>query len=156
MQRFDKKGMMIIPNPGKKELREAREVVLINELYCPNGHSLISKRCSFNGHPGVLLCIKQGNQQGIMALSPVFGDKTRVTLDIDLYSGETVALCCPTCGDDLPVHSPCACGADMVTLFLTKKADFSNCVGICNRVDCVNAHIIESGELFNQARLELG
>ncbi len=45
----------------------------------------------------------------------------------------------------LPVYAPCPCGARLITLFQSPRADYSNCIGICNRVGCVNAEVKREG-----------
>ncbi len=149
MKRFDHKGMMIIPNPLEEFVTGIHEVAVIKEGFCPNGHQLINPRTSFNGLPGILLKVGKGEKSGHVAISPIFGDKTRVSIDIDLVSQELVELSCPTCGAVLPVHSACSCGGDIVSIFLAPQADFSNCIGLCNRIDCHNGKLIEAGKLIS-------
>ena len=149
MKRFDKKGMMVIPNPIKEKAGQRANVIVLKELYCPNGHNLINSRAKFNGHPGILVKVKQADNQGLVALSPIYGDKSRIALDIDLKTGDIAELICPECDTTLLQYAPCSCGANLVAFFLTRDSHFSDCVGICNRVDCVYSHIIESGEMMS-------
>lgn len=154
-ERFDEKGMLIIPNPRQPRMIEATNLLVITHCFCPQGHELISRRASFNGYPGLLLRVKAGKRKGLIALSPVYGDKVRVALDIDLDHGELVYLRCPTCDMALPVHSSCpSCGGDMIALFLQPQADFSDCVVVCNRIDCPNATIIQGGHLVAQSMID--
>lgn len=148
MERFDHKGMLIIPNPLQELVTANREVAVIREGYCPNGHQLINPRANFNGYPGILLKVQKDDKSGLIAVSPIYGDKTRFSLDIDLMARELVKLSCPVCGTVLPIHSTCTCGGDIVAVFLTSGADFSNCIGLCNRIDCHNAKFIEAGKLI--------
>jgi len=152
MKRFDKKGMLVIPNPLSGRVAAKGNVLMIREIYCPNGHSLVTNRAVFNGYPGVLLGVRHNDDEGFVALSPVFGDKARISLGIDLEEGQLLTLFCPDCEAELPVHSHCPCGGELIALFLTSEAEFSDCVGICNRVDCVNAELIDSGELISLSR----
>jgi hypothetical protein len=154
-ERFDSKGMLIIPDPRRRHLEEAPKVLMITHAYCPVGHDLISVRASFNGHPGLLIRVKKGTRKGTIALSPIYGEKVRVALDIDLESGELVKLHCPFCDAALPVHSPCpSCGGEMIALFSLPEADFANCVAVCNRVDCPNASLIQGGMLVARSMTE--
>lgn len=153
MERFDHKGMIIIPNPINK-VAAKDNVLVVNELYCPNGHSLISNRTVFNGHQGILIGIGVDDRRGLVALSPVYGDKTRVSIDIDLPHGALAKLFCPVCRADLPVYANCSCGGELLALFLTGEANFMDCIGICNRIDCVNARIVSSGELISETMLD--
>ncbi|HOX25898.1 MAG TPA: hypothetical protein PLL30_09985 [Candidatus Krumholzibacteria bacterium] len=152
MERFDKLGMLVIPNPRSRTPRPRATTLIATRLYCQHGHDLVSSRAVFDGHPGILIAARdQRDHPGLVALSPVFGDKRRISLDLDLVPGERATLSCPSCGAALPVHSPCECGADLVALFLTASGDFAECIGICDRVDCVHARITTSSELIARA-----
>jgi len=128
---------MIIPNPIPKT-SGAGNCLIARELFCPNGHNLISSRAVFNGFPGILLGVELEEKKGLVALSPICGDKTRVALDMDLSEDRIATLSCTTCGVALPVYATCACGADLVALFLTG----------------INARIVTSGDLVSDAMLE--
>ncbi len=154
MERFDEKGMLIIPNPIVKKTAEREKVLVVVECFCQNGHNLVSPRAVFNGHPGIIIRVKKDRKRGLIALSPVYGEKARIALDIDLVSGEVLDLHCPACDARLLKHSPCICGADMIALFTTPAANFSDCIGVCNRIDCPQAKIINSGELIALSMVE--
>jgi hypothetical protein len=153
MEQFDKKGMILIPNPVRKVTGTVK-VLMIRELFCPVGHSLISERAIFNGYPGILLGVEFNESKGLVALSPICGDKTRVSLDIDLPADCIVNLFCPTCGIDLPRYATCGCEADLTALFLTRHASFADCIGVCNRIGCINARFVTNGELISETMLE--
>jgi hypothetical protein len=151
MKRFDDRGMLIIPDPAATQAdldARPRQVLVVRECFCPKGHSLLAPRTSFNGRPGIRLGARQGDATGSIVLSPVFGQKIRVALDIDLTEGEPAELFCPTCETVFPTHSPCHCGADVVTLFRDPTGDFANCIGLCHRIGCPNAGIICGTELL--------
>jgi hypothetical protein len=150
MSIFDKDGMMIFPNPTRKEMKESKNVLVVKECFCQNGHSLISKRATFSALPSVMLKVKTKSKHGLVALSPIFGDKSKITLDIDLETGELLELICPICDSKLPVYSKCPCGGDLVALFLTNKLEYSSCVGLCSRVNCFNAEMKSSSDLIKQ------
>jgi len=151
MERFDNRGMLIVPNPIRPLLAKAAKVMVACGLYCPNGHPLISRRALFNGHPGILLKIRHGQEEGLVALSPIYGEKVRVSLDMELPEGECVEIRCPTCSEKLPVYTACHCGGDLIALFLTPAHHFRDCIGVCNRVGCINACVISNGEMVNEA-----
>ena len=149
---FDQKGMLLIPNPVKK-VTGAAKVLMIRELFCPVGHSLISGRAVFNGYPGILLGAGYRENKGLVALSPIYGDKTRVSIDIDLPEQRIVNLFCPTCGIDLPRYATCSCEADLTALFLTRDASYADCIVVCNRIGCINAQVTTSGEIISETMI---
>jgi hypothetical protein len=153
MERFNERGMLIIPNPIHEHAR-AEKILVVSQVFCPNGHNLIKPRAVFNGYPGIMVRARKGQKEGIVALSPIYGSRTRIALDIDIVSGEIMDLYCPECDTLLPIHSPCSCGANLIALFQTKDFDFTNCVAICNRVDCINSHILINDEVISLSMLD--
>lgn len=154
MKRFDSKGMLIIPNPVSSEsICKSKQLLLIKECYCQNGHNMISNKAIFNGFAGIVIRVRRGNEEGLVALSPVYGYKSRVSLNVCLFDDQIWDICCPQCNVILPVYSSCACGGNMIALFSDKEANFANCIGICNRIGCYNSGIQHSNELLTQTMI---
>ena len=65
--------------------------------------------------------------------------------------GEILELICTECNERLLNYSKCRCDGEMVTLFLNKKNNFSECIGICNRVGCPHSEFRTSEELLRLA-----
>ena len=148
--------MLIIPKQEKKEQNKEDLMLVIKECYCPNGHNLISNRVKFNGFAGILLkAKKEDGSEGFLALSPIWNDKSRISLDLDLHKGEELELFCPECGAALPVYSKCPlCHGDLVAMFLEPKKDFSNCLSICNVIGCPEAEIKKGSERLLYSDME--
>lgn len=150
MQRFDHKGMMVFPSPEKiKKVAKIEDLVVIAQCFCPNGHNLVSDQAVFDDFSGIVLKVRTAGQEGIVALNPVYGLKQRISLNIKLVHDDLLEILCPECSAPLSVYSACSCGGDLVTLFLDEKADFTNSVLICNRVDCHNAQIRLHNEMVH-------
>ena len=149
MERFDKKGMIVIPNPIFHETANSEKLLAAVEAYCPNGHNMINGRAKFSGYSGIVIDVEQDGERGKVALSPIYGDKSRISLDIDLIDGKVLKLFCPVCGVALPPYSECTwCDkGKLIAFFLTPNADFSYCFGVCNMVGCPNAAVIKGGEM---------
>ncbi len=155
MERFDEKGMMIFPNPLRKEFTERRKILVIKECLCPHGHNMITKRAIFHGYEGMMIGVeKKDGQKGMIALSPIYGEKTRVAIDLDLESKEIVKLYCPVCETPLPVLAKCFCGGELQAAFMTIQCDFSHSMAICNRVDCPNATLRSGGDIINLSSVD--
>ena len=146
---------MVFPNPLKKAMMCSKEeVVVFKKCYCQNGHKLINKQAMFDDLPGIILKISDEKYEGTVALSPVYGCKTKVSLNINLKKDVLYTLSCPECNEPLPIFSHCHCGGDLVILFLNKKGSYESYLGVCNRIGCQNANIKLGDELFTLARLE--
>lgn len=120
---------------------------LVAGCYCSNGHNLISNLVTFAGHDGITLKLRNDQQEGLLSMSSIIGDKDRTFFDTEWTPGEIVEICCPTCSDPLPVYNECDCGANLIAMFTTSKSDFSNCIGICQRIGCTHSEIKSNHEL---------
>jgi len=156
MKRFDKSGMLIIPNPENTKIaQELEELLVVKECYCPNGHNLVNPRAHFNDFPGIILkIINSKNKSGFIALSPVFGQKQRISLDTDLIEGEKIRAFCPHCNIELPIFADCtSCeSGNLLALFLDQAASFKNCLALCNTIGCKNAKVITSQSILKDIK----
>ena len=147
--------MMVFPNPKKhRKICNEEKLLVFTECYCPNGHNVVTGNARFNELDGILLKISKANEEGHIALSSVYGCKSKVAIGIKLEEGEQYKLSCTECGEALPVFSKCHCGGDIFALFLDKNINYDSFVGACNRIGCTNAYIQIGKELVTSARLQ--
>lgn len=151
MRRFDQKGMMIWPflNDSASSGGKDSGIMVVENCYCQNGHNLVSNRVKFNVFNGILLKIAKDSRAGFIALSPVIGDKSRISIDIDIAEGKVENLLCPQCDAQLPVYAPCNCGGKLISLFLHADANFADCVGVCSRFGCKYAEVRSGDDLIH-------
>ena len=155
MSIFNKKGMMVFPNPReKRKICSEEKLLVFTECFCPNGHNLVTENAKFNEFNGILMKISSEEEEGYVALSSVYGCKTRVAVGIKLKEGKKYTLKCPECNIDLPIYAQCHCGGGIFTLFLDKEIRFDSFVGACNRIGCENSYIQIGAELITSVRLE--
>ncbi len=156
MKRFDKNGMLIIPTPEDVKVSlEAEEILVVKECYCPKGHNLVSPKAFFNDLPGIYLkVINSKNKAGFIALSPIYGQKQRISLEVDLIKGETVRVFCPHCDIELPIFADCTTckTGKLIALFLDQKASFKNCLAVCNIIGCTSASIHSGEDVLKEIR----
>ncbi|RKZ33795.1 hypothetical protein DRQ33_03525 [bacterium] len=161
--RFDKKGFLLIPDPRERRLeKQAKDAnkpkcLVVNIVYCPNGHSVMDDYVNFNSFSGIKLKIHRPNgEQGVMVLSPIFGDKSVVFIGTKPKEGEKLEVFCPHCEQKIPILQPCEnCdGGEIRVLSLDENFDITNGIAFCDLVGCPSAFILHSGELIEQAYLE--
>lgn len=128
-------------------VRDLARNQVITECYCPNGHTILTDTACFQGYPGLTLKLKNKSAEGLLAISPVIGDRDRRFIDFDQQVGEVVDICCPTCAESFPVYNVCPCGAYLVALFTSKKTHFSQCIGICQRLGCLHSELLSERDL---------
>jgi hypothetical protein len=126
---------------------------VVTDCYCGNGHNLVNGQTPFDGHPGIVVRLNNTSGEGLLTLSPVLGDLRREFSGIEPVRWEIVDISCPVCRDPLPIYDLCNCGAPLVSLFLTPTAEFSSCIGICQRIGCLHSKIKSTRELRLFSRL---
>lgn len=131
----------------KTPVEEIVRPQVVEQCFCPNGHNILSSEHLYSGHPGILLQLKTVDREGLLSLSPIIGDPARSFHDFKQVSGEIVEICCPHCEQPFPIYNQCGCNAHLIALFTTTKGDYSDCIGICQRIGCLNAEIISGREL---------
>jgi hypothetical protein len=157
-ERFDGRGRLIIPEP-KGPVRQMRigEELIVEEVYCPNGHDVMDRDHPMSGRPGIRIAFRDPRgEAGLLVLSPVLGCLDKLTLEGELVLGERLEAMCPDCGIPLPVLTACPCewGGVINVLFLHPDRDINNSIGFCNVVGCPNSSVTRSGEVIRAVRLE--
>lgn len=126
---------------------DQHKLEVIEECYCPNGHSILTDAAIFQGYKALTLRLRTRDQEGILAISPVIGDRDRTFIDFEQMPGQVVEICCPECAEPFPIYNECPCGAHLVALFTSPKAHFAQCVGICQRLGCLHSELITERDL---------
>lgn len=125
----------------KSNRLEQIDVNVIDEAYCPNGHSLITGYITFCDFNAIHLKIRNKKFVTAVYISPVMGDKNKATIEDRLDRDVIYEFLCPECNASLPVASPCSCGGSRVALYLDKSLKLSRSVTICNRFGCHHCEV---------------
>lgn len=147
MQIYDKTGRLDF-SKIEYSSKSVKQIVEVKHLFCHNGHNLVSPRAVFNGKNGILLKASIGDSQGMVALSPVFGDSSRITVDLDIVENGIYHFSCPECGENLKIFNDCVCGAPRIALFADPSLHEANCICICTRLGCHESRIISSEDII--------
>jgi len=131
----------------KSNVEEIPQPQVVEQCFCPNGHNILSDKHPYGGYPGILLKLKSSEQQGLLSLSPIIGDPARIFHSFKQISGEIIEICCPVCDEPFPIYNQCGCNAHLIALFTSTLKDYADCIGICQRIGCLNAEIISGREL---------
>jgi hypothetical protein len=125
--------------------------VVVTQAYCPKGHNLVGAGpTAFEGYPGIAIWVSDGKTQGLVELSPVHGDRTKVGPDFP--SGTKLRLECPICRTELPQLAHCSCQADgtLRKLYLSEKLDEAYLVGLCDVWGCTRSRVIDGSEILSE------
>ena len=147
---FDETGRLRIPLRPTGE-KKAREDVVINAAYCPNGHNLVSVHHEIEGKPGIVLRFwGKRSGEGLLVLSPILGDTAYAVIEGEVDATEVLQLSCPICGVELDTLSDCSCRpeATRVMAYLYPRRDPYHAIAFCTVLSCPNSAVIRSGELI--------
>ena len=160
MERFNKKGRLIIPlskrSSNKSKKKDNKVLYVIKEAYCPNGCSIIDENYKINGSPALRIRFKRPGNEGEFVISAIEGDFEKIVLSGELLEGVKDELYCPHCNVmfEKLVNCNCNSDADMVIIGLTPELDFNNAVTFCNVTGCENGSFVSSGDVIRHIRLK--
>ncbi len=147
---FDSSGRLNIPEPSRPHEEVAiKAPVVVNAVYCPEGHNLVDVNRIVSGFPAIVVSFedKKGGQ-GLLAVSPVLGDTAYLSVEGEVNPDEPLIFSCPHCGVRLDVLSNCSCREDAVTVlaYLYPRRDPHQAIAFCNVLSCPDSAVIRSGE----------
>jgi hypothetical protein len=137
-----------LPDGLKFIHRHGKEFLVVEELYCPNGHSLMAERVRIHEEPSIEIAVARPNGTGLIFIDAFWGSHAK------LYSflpapAEDIAhfeAHCPSCGVSLTVDRPCGrveCDSRHNLLFhLPGEHNF---VYVCARLGCPEHSIVIGG-----------
>jgi len=146
---FKDDGKLNFPEINHEPEETPKATVVVNAVYCPNGHNLISVDDPVSGFPGIAVDFEgRKSGRGTVVLSAVFGDTGYCVREGTVDAHEALTLSCPHCGTELDVLSSCPCSEDAVTVmcYLYPKPDPHQAIAFCNVLSCPNSAVIRSGE----------
>ena len=124
--------------------------IVVTQLYCHNGHNLVSSQELFDGFPGISLWLEGAGIAGEVVISPVHGDASK--RGIEFPEGTRVSIQCPTCHEELPTLTNCRCSphAMLRKAYLTPKLSDAHIIAVCDIWGCPLSRVIDSYEMFSE------
>ncbi len=141
MKNKEQDKIIVYSTTLKSDKLEKSDLRVIEESYCPNGHSLISGYVYFFDYKAIQVRIRYKNKVSDLFISPVIGDKCKVSFDTQLKNDIEYEFLCPECNTGLPVASPCSCGGKLIAVYLDKSLKLSKSVTICNKFGCPHSEV---------------
>lgn len=141
MKNTDKDNIRVYSMLLKSDKLEKANVTVIEEAYCPNGHSLLTDDVLFCDFKAIHLKIRNKKFVSDLFVSPLVGDKSKLSLDSKLNRDIIYEFLCPECNASLPVASPCSCGGNLMSLYLDKNLKLSKSATVCNRFGCPHSEV---------------
>ena len=143
---FNEKGKLIFPIKGKKnilknKIEQKGKALVVNEAYCPKGHSLMSN-VRIQDEKGIqfIYTDKKRKKETDIVISPVVRKCEKKILKGEPFKkGEMVKILCPECRTELPILFNCECGAPIYLFYIDKQLDHHFGQSFCSRIGCVKS-----------------
>jgi len=143
---FNAKGKLNIPVEGtisipKSRIQKKDGELVVNEAYCPKGHSLMSK-VKIDNEPGIhfIYTDKTGKRETEIVISPVVRKRIKKVLKGEGFEkNEIVKILCPLCRTELDVLFDCECGAPIYLFYIDKQRNYYYGQSFCSRIGCIKA-----------------
>lgn len=132
--------------PGIKYVkRDDKDFLVVEQLFCPAGHSLMVDSVRLHNEPSINLKMTIGEAEGLVFVDAFWGCHDKLYSFIpsakDLES-ETVDVCCPSCATSLIVeNAPCrACGSTRFIAMLLPGGKSK--IVVCSQLGCPEHSLI--------------
>ncbi len=132
-----------LPEGIKYVHRHGYEFLVVEQIMCPKGHSLIADSVKIHGEPSIRLQVKLPDQEGMVFVDAFWGSHAKLYSFLPLKSPEYEAkdICCSECGCSLLTDWKCdidSCDSEQaVCLHLPGESR----VYVCARPGCPGHHI---------------
>jgi|GEM_PF-1151212 len=131
--------------------------VVLTRALCPMGHDLITEQNPTFGETwhGIALHVRSGSRGGIVYLSPIHGDTSKLGF-VDFKPGEDVVISCPVCGAEFPVVGGCSCAhhGRLYAIYLSPVLKPRSVVGVCSIWGCPRSRVIDNWEIVSEIVLQ--
>ncbi|MEW5815932.1 MAG: hypothetical protein AB1798_11140 [Spirochaetota bacterium] len=125
--------------------KHGKEFLVVEELYCPNGHNLMVETVKLHGEPSVKIDVKLKNpggqyyQEGSFFIDAFWGSHDKLYNFIPIIKEEPVIAdaFCPSCGACLMADDKCSvenCSTIPHIVFLLPGG--KNKIFVCGRLGC--------------------
>ena len=133
-----------LPEGIKFVNKHGRGYLIVDEIYCPQGHDLVAETVRIHGEPSIRIKLDTGSSRGLVFVDAFWGGHAKLYNFIPTISDEMPALqaSCPECGADMVVDRECGlegCGSGKsIVLALPGKR---NKIYVCAKLGCPGHHM---------------
>jgi len=136
------KGLKIIRKQNK-------DFLVVKEVCCPNGHTLMVNSVKIHGEPTIKIDVTVENHSGSVYIDAFWGSHAKLSSFLPVLESKdaVISAFCPICGINLGIESVCdQIGCGTKKHFLLNLPGKANRVLVCSRLGCPG-HKIEIQDL---------
>jgi hypothetical protein len=149
-QKIPDEFIKAIPRGFRLVRKQDGDFLLIESLFCPNGHNLIVDSVRIHDEASIKLKIIVNNESGYVFVDAFWGSHAKLFSFIPQISGKEPAVAeahCPYCDEIMMEHRACAqpgCGSEKGILLMLPGS--RNKIHVCARLGCPG-HVLELNDL---------
>lgn len=134
-----------LPEGIKYVQRKGQDFLVVEQLFCPDGHSLMADHVRLHGEPSICLEATIGNQHGRIFVDAFWGshDKLFSFIPTDAERHSLTEVRCPHCGVSLMTERVCPierCGSPRAISLLLPGG--LNRILVCARLGCPDHELV--------------
>ena len=126
----------VLPDGIKYIARQGKNFLVVEEIRCLKGHSLMENDVRIHGEPSIAMAVKTSDRTGSFFLDAFWGSHKKL-YDFLPAEGAVLEFCCPVCGESLMINESCGlagCGSSRYIQLLLPGS--RNRVLVCGRLGC--------------------
>jgi hypothetical protein len=129
-----------IPRGMKYVIRNGKDFLVVEQVFCPNGHSLMVDHVRLHGEPSINLAVRVGKASGMVYLDSFWGSHDKLYNFVPNpreAKSEKNDVMCPVCGCSLIVKQPKGCDAcGSSKIFVMHLPGAQNKIMVCAKFGC--------------------
>ena len=138
----------VLPDGMKFIHKHGKEYLVVEELLCPNGHSLMSPSVRIHDEPSIRIDVRRPSGVGKVFIDAFWGSHAKL-FDFMTVGDESIAhaeALCPQCGASLLVDRQCGrIGCDSAKSILFRLPGDDDRIYVCARMGCPDHSIVVGG-----------
>lgn len=148
-QRIPDEFIRAIPRGFRLVKKQDHNFLLVESLFCPNGHNLVVDSVRIHDEASIKLKVAVNGESGFVFIDAFWGSHAKLFSFIPQISGNKlfVEAFCPYCNVAMMEHYACAqkgCGSDRSVVLMLPGG--KNKVHVCARLGCPG-HVLEISDM---------
>jgi hypothetical protein len=128
-----------LPEGLKYVHRHGKEYLVVEQLVCPLGHSLMATSVHIHDEPSIRIKVRTADQEGLIFVDTFWGSHDKLYSFLPVQAGKHPVLetFCPECGTSLVEEEPCEQeGCDSTKCIVFRLPGGANRIYVCARLGC--------------------
>jgi hypothetical protein len=144
-RKIPREFLEMLPEGMKFIHRHGKEFLVVEELLCPNGHSLMVESVRIHDEPSIRISVERPEGSGLIFIDAYWGSHAKLYNFIadPSHPMDYAQAHCPHCGASLVVDRSCGridCGSQKSLMF--RLPGEGNAIYVCAKLGCPDHSIV--------------